>query len=115
MQSNFFVLQDTNNSFLMNGTGETGMNGQMSGSLNRPDFAKQENIEFLSTLIGIAYNPDVSQAEGGLIPPDWILGEGISDKAQLVNEGNLLENRRPGLKLDVASIDSEQAEKENGN
>ena len=115
MQSNFFILQDTNNSFLMNGAGETGMSGYRSGSLNGPNFAKQENIEFLSTLIGIIYNPDVVLTEGGLIRPDLVLGEGISEKTQLVNEGKLSEGGIPGLKVDVAPMDLEPAEKENGN
>ena len=115
MQSNFFILQDTNNAFLMKGAGETGMKGHRSGSSDGPDFAKQENVEFLSTLIGIVYDPDVLQTEGGSIRPDLVLGRSISENSQLLNEGDLLEVRTSGLKVDVSPMASEQAEKENGN
>jgi len=115
MQTDFFILQDTSNSFLMNCSGETGISGHVSGSLKGPNTSKQEEMEFLSTLIGIAQDHDFSQAEGSLILPDLVLGEDISENARLINLKKLPEDETPELRVDVAPTDSEQAGKENSN
>jgi len=115
MQTDFFILQDTSNSFLMNCSGETGISGHVSGSLKGPNTSKQEEMEFLSTLIGIAQDHDFSQAEGSLILPDLVLGEDISENARLINLKKLPEDETPELGVDVAPTDSEQAGKENSN
>ena len=115
MQTGFFILQDTNNSFLINCKGETGTSGHISGSLKGPNSSKQEEMEFLSTLIGIAHDHDFSQTGGSLILPDLVLGEDISDNARLINLEKLSEDGTPEIRVDVAPMDSEQAEKENAN
>ena len=115
MQTDFFILQDTSNSFLMNCAGETGISGHVSGSLKGPNTSKQEEMEFLSTLIGIAQDHDFSQTGGSLILPDLVLGEDISENTRLINLEKLPENETPELRVDVAPTDSEQAGKENAN
>ena len=115
MQTDFFILQDTSNSFLMNCAGETGISGHVSGSLKGPNTSKQEEMEFLSTLIGIAHDHDFSQAGGSLILPDLVLGEDISENTRLINLEKLPEDETPELRVDVAPTDSEQAGKENAN
>ena len=115
MQTDFFIPQDTSNSFLMNCAGETEISGHMSGSLKGPNTSKQEEMEFLSTLIGIAHDHDFSQAGGNLILPDLVLGEDISDNTRLIDLEKLSEDGTPELGLDVAPMDSEQDEKENAN
>lgn len=115
MQTDFLILQNTSNSFLMNCAGETGISGHVSGSLKGPNISKQEEMEFLSTLIGIAHDHDSSQAGGSLILPDLVLGEDISHNTRLINLEKLSEDGTPELGLDVAPMDSEQDEKENAN
>jgi len=115
MQTDFFILQDTTNSFLMNCAGEMEISGHVPGSLKGPNTSKQEEMEFLSTLIGIAHNHDFSQAGGSLILPDLVLGEDISENAWLINLEKLSEGRTPKLRVDVAPMDSEPSEKENAN
>jgi flagellar hook-length control protein FliK len=115
MQTDFFILQDTSNSFLMNCTGETGISGHVSGSLKGPNTTKQEEMEFLSTLIGIAQDHDFSKAGGSLILPDLVLGEDISENTRLINLKKLPEDETPELGVDVAPTDSGQAGKENAN
>jgi len=115
MQTDFFILQVTNNSFLMNCAGETGISGHVSGSLKGPNTSKQEEMGFLSTLIGIAQDHDFSQTGGSLILPDSVLGEDIPDNTRLINLEKLSEDGTPELRVDVAPMDSDQAEKENAN
>jgi hypothetical protein len=115
MQTDFFTLQDTSNSFLMNCAGETGISGHVPGSLKGPNTSKQEEMGFLSTLIGIAHDHDFSQAGGSLILPDLVLGEDISENTRLTNLEKLSEDETPELGVDVAPVDSEQAGKENAN
>ena len=115
MQTDFFILQDTNNSFLMNCAGETGTGGHISGSLKGPNTSKQEEMEFLSTLIGIANDHDFSQTGESLILPDLVLGEDISGNTQLINVEKLSDDGTPELRVDVGPMDSGQAGKENAN
>ncbi len=115
MQTDFFFLQDMNNSFLVNCKGETGTSGPISGSLKGPNTPKQEEMEFLSALIGITHDHDFSQAGGSLILPDLVLGEDISENTRLINLEKLSEGGTPGLRVDVAPMDSEQAGKVNAN
>jgi flagellar hook-length control protein FliK len=99
----------------MNCAGETGISGHVSGSLKGPNTSKQEEMGFLSTLVGIAQDHDFLQAGGNLILPDLVLGEDISDNTRLINLEKLSEDGTPELGLDVAPMDSEQDEKENAN
>ena len=115
MQTGFFILQDTTNCFLINCKGETGTSGNIWGSLKGPNSSKQEEMGFLSTLIGIAHDHDFSQTGGSLILPDLALGEDISDNARLINLEKLSEDETPELRVDIAPMDSGQAEKENAN
>lgn len=115
MQTDFFTLQNTTNSFLINCKGETGTSGNIWGSLKGPNSSKQEEMGFLSTLIGIAHDHDFSQTGGSLILPDLALGEDISDNARLINLEKLSEDETPELRVDIAPMDSGQAEKENAN
>ena len=115
MQIDFLIPQDTTNSFLMNCADETGISGHVPEFLKGPNTSKQEETEFLSTLIGIAHDQDLSQTGGNLILPDSVLGEAISDNTRLINLEKLSEDGTPRLRVDVAPMDSEQAEKENAN
>ncbi|OQY15723.1 MAG: hypothetical protein B6I32_05935 [Desulfobacterium sp. 4572_20] len=115
MQTDFFMLQDTSNSFLMNCAGETRISGHVSGSLKEPNTSKQEEMKFLSTLVGIEQGQDFLQAGGNYILPDLVLGEDISDNIRLINLDKLSVDGTPELGLDVAPMDSEQDEKENAN
>ena len=115
MQTDFFILQDTNTSFLMNCAGETGISRHVSGSLKGPNTSNQEEMGFLSTLIGIALDHDFSQTGGSLILPDLVLKKDISNNDRLMNLEKLSEDGTPELKVDIAPMGSGQAEKVNAN
>ncbi len=115
MQTDLFIPQDTNNSFLTNCAGETGISGHVPGPLKGPNTSKQEEMEFLSTLIGITHDHDFSQTGGSLILPDLVPGEDIPDNTRLINLEKLSEDGTPELRVDVAPMDSEQAGKANAN
>ena len=115
MQTDFFIQQDTNTSFLMNCAGETEISGHVSGSLKGLNSSKQQQMAFLSTLIGIAHDHDFSQTGESLILPDLVLGGDISENTRLINVAKLYGNGTPELKVDVAPMDSEEAGKENSN
>jgi flagellar hook-length control protein FliK len=63
-----------------------------------PVTLNQEEMTFLTTLIGVTHDQGLPQP-GGLILPDSISGEGNSEKNQLMSLEKLFEDKVPELKL----------------
>ncbi|UCF85778.1 MAG: hypothetical protein JSV50_09150, partial [Desulfobacteraceae bacterium] len=92
MQTDFIIFQDPSDSFLRNCKGEKKKSGQMLGPLEGPIIWNQEEMEFLSTLIGVAHDHGLPKP-GGLTMSDSITGEAVSEKNQMMSLEKLFEDK----------------------
>ena len=97
MQTDFFIFQDPSDSFLRNFKGENKASGKILEPLEGQVARNQEEMGFLTTLIGVAHDQGLPES-GGLIMPDSITEEVVSEKNQLMSLEKLFEDKVPETK-----------------
>ena len=97
MQSDFFIFQDQSDPFVINFKGEKKTSGQMLGPLEDQVAPNQEEMGFLTTLVGVAHDQGFPKPED-LTMSDSITGEVVSGKNQMMSLEKVFEDKVPETK-----------------